>query len=62
MESFKLTIDDLPRHTHGVEIYGGFYPNGSPVKRPCKMCQKFNGISECAPCDPCDHKTCFVKK
>lgn len=62
MEKIILRAEELPRHTHGVEIYGGRFPDGTPVERPCIKCEKFNGFWQCSDCYNMYHNKCFVPK
>lgn len=36
-----LTADQMPKHSHGVGIYGGYWPDGVAVKNPCCKCEQF---------------------
>lgn len=59
-EEHTLTEEEIPRHSFGVEIYGGKWPDGSIVLHPCIECKMFYccnfkyNISH--------HEKCFVKK
>lgn len=37
----SLTVDQIPKHNFGVDIYGGYWPDGVEVKNPCCKCQQF---------------------